>query len=135
MNNFSFSSANELKNFLKDEKLKKIFIICGENSYKNSGSDMLLDGIILNKQREFFFKKSLYPDLSELKKIITSIRNSSPDLIIAIGGGSVIDYAKIANVLTENNNLETEIPDGSYTIKKNLLNLLRYQLQQDQELK
>tara|TARA_Y100000389_G_scaffold50379_1_gene46100 strand:+ start:10674 stop:11786 length:1113 start_codon:yes stop_codon:yes gene_type:complete len=123
MNNFSFSSANELKNFLKDEKLKKIFIICGENSYKNSGADKLLDGIILNKQREFFFKKSPYPDLSELKKIITSIRNSSPDLIIAIGGGSVIDYAKIANVLTENNNLETEIPDGSYTIKKKFTKL------------
>ena len=105
MNNLLFSSINELKTLLQDQKLKKFLIICGEISYKKSGAEKLLNDLLINKQKQFFFKKMTYPDISELKYIIDTIKKNSPDLIIAIGGGSVLDYAKIANVLTDSDNL------------------------------
>ena len=65
-----------------------------------------------------FFKKFAYPDVGELKLIISTIKEFSPDLIVAIGGGSVLDYAKISNVLTNNSNLDEEIINSSYKIEK-----------------
>ena len=118
MNSFLFSSTDDLKILLKDKKLKKILIICGESSYKKSGAEKLLSNLLTNKQKIFFKKKLPYPDISELKDIFLFIKKNSPDLIIAVGGGSVLDYAKIANVLTDSNNLHQEIINSSYTVKK-----------------
>ena len=47
--------------------------------------------------------------MEELKNIIKDLKVFSPDLIIAIGGGSVIDYAKISNTLDNSSDLENEI--------------------------
>ena len=44
----------------------------------------------------------MIPELTELKKIIKLIKKKKPDLILAVGGGTVIDYAKSANWLEEN---------------------------------
>ena len=51
--------------------------------------------------------------------IIYLIRRFSPDLIIAIGGGSVLDYAKMANVIEITENLNKQIINYSYPLKKN----------------
>ena len=122
MNGFTFSSTQEFKTFLNNEKNKKILIICGKKSYKISGASKLIDDVIEKQNVQYFYKKFPYPDLVELKEIINKIKECSPDIIIAVGGGSVLDYAKIANVLTNSLNIEREIADSSYKIKKNFLN-------------
>lgn len=124
MNNISFSSKNELAVLLKDKAFKKVFIICGHKSYYESGAKKVLDDLITKKNVGYFFKKFSFPDISELEKIIIELKIFSPDLIIAIGGGSVLDYAKMANVLTNSENLKSEIFNNSYTVKKKLTKLV-----------
>ena len=124
MNDFSFSSQKELNTFFKTEKFKKVLVVCGEISYKASGADKILDKLLININTKYFFKKFAYPDIGELKLIISTIKEFSPDLIVAIGGGSVLDYAKIANVLTNNSNLDEEIINSSYKIEKKFTKLL-----------
>ena len=119
-----FSSDKELRTFFKIEKFNKIFVICGEKSFNQSGAKKLLEELINDNQTKYFYKKFTYPDLSELKEIIKSLREFSPDLIIAIGGGSVLDYAKIANSLTMNDDLENEIKNSNYKLTKNFSKLL-----------
>jgi alcohol dehydrogenase class IV len=124
VNNISFSSKNELAVLLKDKAFKKVFIICGHKSYYESGAKKVLDDLITKKNVGYFFKKFSYPDIRELEKIIIELKIFSPDLIIAIGGGSVLDYAKMANVLTNSENLKSEIFNNSYTVKKKLTKLV-----------
>ena len=124
MNKLSFSSTNELNVFLKEEKFKKILVICGEKSFKASGADKIFSNFLLKKNTEYYFKKFAYPDLKELEQIISLLKKFCPDLIIAVGGGSVLDYAKIANVLTNNQNLNQEISNSSYKIKKKFTKLV-----------
>ncbi len=122
MEDINFPSTNELKILLNEEKIKKIFIICGKNSYKSSGADALMKESI-KKNSQFYFKKSYYPEINELKEIIKLIKKYSPDLILAIGGGSVLDYAKIANVLFDSQDLIEEIYSSTYKIKKKFAKL------------
>lgn len=124
MNNFSFNSVDNFKIFLKDKKFNKILVICGKKSFKDSGAKKLMESLLKNRKVEFYFKKFFNPNHKELKKIITRIKILLPDLIVAIGGGSVIDYAKIANVLTESKNLENEIVNSTYNAKKKYTKLV-----------
>ena len=50
---------------------------------------------------KFFFKKSKLPQLNELI-YYKEIEKFNPDIILAIGGGAVIDYAKIASIIDIN---------------------------------
>ena len=124
MKNLSFSSVDEFKIFLKKEKTDKILIICGEKSFKDSGADKLFYNLFSNKKIEFYFKKFSTPNHVELQDIIKYIKIFSPNLIIAVGGGSVLDYAKIANTLTNSENLKDEIINSTYNIKKKFAKLV-----------
>ena len=121
---FDNKFLGNLKKFIKDKKFKKIFVITGKNSYFKSGANNIFDKLLLDKIILFYFKKSFYPEISELEKIILKINIFKPDLVIAIGGGCVIDYSKIASVMNLHPNLSNKVINSNYEIKKKNFKLL-----------
>ncbi len=86
-------------------KPKKILLITGKQSYISSGAkkscDPLFKNIIVTTFNDFFSN----PTLEEVKNAISVFKESNPDIVLAIGGGSAIDLAKSVNVLA---GVETE---------------------------
>ena len=112
------------KSFLKiinNNKYKKIFILSGYNSLIKSGADkILINDINKDKKVKFFFKKKSFPETKELLKIMKSFKKFSPNLILAIGGGAVLDYAKIINIVSSTKNIVNKIQNYNYnSTKKN----------------
>ena len=111
------NSLEDIKKFISDISFKKIFILCGNKSLVNSGAEKFLEAEFKNKEIKIFKKNSEIPILEELIEIIKQIRNFKPNLILAIGGGAVIDYAKIANVVDLRPDLSELIVNYSYPFK------------------
>jgi len=111
------NSTEDIKNFINDKSLKKIFVLCGKKSFITSGAEIFFKKLLDNKDVKLFYKISEFPVLEELIKIIKDIKNFKPDLILAVGGGSVIDYAKIANVVDIRDDLKNLIVNYSYPFK------------------
>ena len=124
MTNINFSVTSDLENLISQTKFERIFFLCGKKSYFLSGAYKTFKKILNKKETKFYFKSSPFPEIVELKKIIISLKKFSPDLIIAVGGGTVIDYAKIANFIDIEKNLEKKIINNSYTLKHKLAKLI-----------
>jgi len=111
------NSTEDIKNFINDKSFRKIFILCGKKSFVTSGAEILFKNIIKDKDIKLFYKNSELPILEELINIVKEIKNFKPDLILAVGGGAVIDYAKIANVVDIRPDLAELIVNYSYPFK------------------
>ena len=109
------SEIIKLKKILSNGRFEKILILSGEKSFFKSGAKKLCNQIIdKNKKKLFFyFKKNSFPEIRELIKIINFIKKVKPNLIFAVGGGSVLDYAKIANTMSFSPTIKNDILHGS----------------------
>tara|TARA_B100001029_G_scaffold177192_1_gene181415 strand:- start:913 stop:2016 length:1104 start_codon:yes stop_codon:yes gene_type:complete len=118
------SSLKDIEKFINDISFKKIFILTGKKSFTTSGAESFFKKIIFEKDTKFFYKNFDLPVLDELIEIIKAIKNYKPDLILAVGGGAVIDYAKIANVVDIRSDLADLITNYSYPFKQKYTKLV-----------
>jgi len=112
------NTKEDIKKFIDDKSFNKIFILCGKKSFITSGAVNLFKKLINDKEIKLFYKNSELPILEELIDIINEIKKFKPDLILGVGGGAVIDYAKMANVVDVRPDLENLIINYSYPFKK-----------------
>tara|TARA_Y100000389_G_C17453990_1_gene516791 strand:- start:104 stop:1201 length:1098 start_codon:yes stop_codon:yes gene_type:complete len=112
------SSSEDVIKFVNDKSFNKIFILCGKKSFITSGAENLFKRLVNDKEIKLYYKSSEVPILEELTDIINNIKKFKPDLILGVGGGAVIDYAKIANVIDAKPDLENLITNYSYPFKK-----------------
>jgi len=127
MNNNEYIGKNSLENIkflIKEKKIKKVLLFAGKTSFINSGANEQLKKILKSTNYKLVYKNLTLPDISELKKFITEINNFLPDLIIAVGGGAVLDLAKISNNLFNEKNLKEKIRKNNYRIFKNFCPLV-----------
>lgn len=93
---FGKDKENEIGKILSSYNFKKVLIVSGKGSARKSG---LLDKVIslINQERiEYKLLEGIKanPDKDNANKGVDLSKSFCPDIILAIGGGSVIDTAK-----------------------------------------
>ena len=107
-----FIGKNSLKNIKKiisDLDAKKILLVTGKGSYKKSGSEEKLIQYLGDAVIKRFFDFEPNPNIKDVLVGINIISSFKPDLVIAVGGGSVIDIAKLINIFAVHVAKEKEI--------------------------
>ncbi len=112
-------NIKSIKKFILKNKIHKIFIISGKNSFYKTGADKLFLDIFKENKIFLYLKKNFLPEYTELKNIIEIKEKFKPDLIVAIGGGCAMDLAKISSVFRLEKNLKNKIFNSDISTKKN----------------
>ena len=118
MNNqkiFLNQGLSKLNSILDKLKAYKIFIVCGNNSFLPISSSIKKQLKIYNTY--FFNTSKISTTIDDLYKGIKEFNNFKPDIIIAIGGGSVIDMAKLIKTLAKEKNILTTIIENKINLK------------------
>lgn len=102
---------------------KKILIIAGHKSYKKLKNLKKIQNIIKNNNCQFYFKKKLLPRFEELIQILKFKKLFDPEIILGIGGGSVLDLSKLASMIS-NRSISFSLKKFKNKKKMNLLYLL-----------
>jgi acetaldehyde dehydrogenase/alcohol dehydrogenase len=103
---FKFGSIKEAFKDLK--QYKKAFIITGETISRLHGDKVTKILEEYKIQYKVFSNVHPDPDLEDIQNGLNSINEFKPDLIIALGGGSAMDAAKIIWLLYEHPDLNFE---------------------------
>ena len=92
---------------------KNILIVCGKNSFIKCGAQNLIKQR-LHKNNIFYFNEfKKNPKIEDAKVGAKLARELNVTLILAIGGGSSIDTAKLIKIFMHNEGLEEAIAVGS----------------------
>jgi len=73
---------------------RSMFLVRGRNSFSLSGAEKRLERVLAGNVTQFY-DFSPNPKLEDVKRGIEEYNRSNANLIIAVGGGSVIDMAKL----------------------------------------
>lgn len=113
---------NELLGLINKKNIKSVFLVTGRKSYETTGAGKKLSNISQKCEVTRFFDFEVNPKIEDVITGVNLLRKVKSEIIIAIGGGSVIDVAKSINVLVNyNDNQYLDVVSGKLeTIKTKL---------------
>lgn len=116
---FGRGSLSRLGGILQSLGARKVFLVRNGASYELSGARQTLQPILAPYTVTEFYDFETNPKLDDAMRGIELFRSTGSDVVVAIGGGSVIDMAKLINALGAQPEKAEE-----YIIKKTPLHVL-----------
>lgn len=104
----------DLRDIVSKKPNTKVLLITGDSSYSATGAQEKLFGLLKGVETERFYGFEVNPKLEDAIQGVKIARSFAPDYILAVGGGSVIDIAKLVNVFAAQDTDDFEgLVDGS----------------------
>lgn len=110
-----------LKKYIENFSAKNILLLTGNNSFNLCGASKFIKSLNLNKQITRYKVKVQNIEFEEAKKIVNYLDHKKFDLLVSIGGGSVIDMGKTVNALRGYRGNKKQFLQNSVSINDNLL--------------
>ena len=92
-------SIRKFGEVLEVHKPKRVFLVTDKASYETCGAKRFLDDLLGSSHVTRWHDFELNPKYEDLERGIALFRESKSDMVVAVGGGSVIDMAKMVNAL------------------------------------
>lgn len=95
---FKCGAINNINEVINKNKFKKGILICSERFIKNGGAKVIIESS--NKIiEEIHFGIEANPTIENVEDTTKAIKKSNADFIVALGGGSILDCAKISSCM------------------------------------
>jgi len=104
-----YGSRNQIRKILRETSPKKIFLVTGKKSYYLSGSAELLPPILQDHPFMRFSDFENNPKIDDIDKGVLLYKEGEFDMVLGVGGGSVLDTAKAISFLATQKGQSEEI--------------------------
>ena len=91
-------SLSEVRELLDHRGAERVFLVTGHRSYRVSGAAVTLARLLEGKTVVHFSDFPPSPGSEDLDRDLAFFRGAAHDIILAVGGGSVLDMAKMIKV-------------------------------------
>lgn len=93
-------TINKVVDIVRDLGVHKVFLVVGSKSFAASGAEATLMPMLSAVEVTRFDELGALPTQEDVEKGIELYKVADPDLVIAVGGGHVMDIAKAVNFMT-----------------------------------
>ena len=97
---------SDLGDLIKTLSPECIFLVTGKNSYSITGAEKFIESSIRGYKYIRFSSFEENPKYEDVISGLSLFNLNNCDLVIAIGGGSVIDMAKLINIFSANHQID-----------------------------
>lgn len=91
---------------LRNLKCKSAFVVTSRSAARRGHLSLVLERLSSDCRVDVFSDIGIEPDWSTIEKAVAVMHQSQPDTVIALGGGSVLDAAKIMRLLYDHPSLK-----------------------------
>ncbi len=91
-----YRQLQDLKPLLKRTDPKSVMVFCGKQSYHTSVYRAPFESCLEGYPVRYFSDYRANPGVEDIERAQLALQQCQPDMVIAIGGGSVMDTAKLA---------------------------------------
>jgi len=110
------SSIRDVLTILSQLECERAFLVLDESAYEASGARAELDPFLDQLSISRFVQFELNPKIEDIERGVGQCRDFKPDVVIAIGGGTAIDLAKLIGALSVHSASPREIVTGQCLI-------------------
>ncbi len=105
---FGIGAIEKLREVLRTYRVRgveRVAIVTGSKSYRLSGAWSKVEEVMKNEKIEFISFDGIMPNptVDQIDSAVQHLKSFTPQLVIGIGGGSVLDASKVVAVLLKNN--------------------------------
>lgn len=106
-----------ISKILKENRVKKILLVSGKESFSLCGAEKKIRNLKKNYEFLTINDFEVNPKIQDIKKALDFIEDNQIDLILSIGGGSVLDMSKLIKACYGRKDKLEEIVKGKERIK------------------
>lgn len=94
---YSTDTSERLREMISLYKGKRVLVVTGKSSFHTSGAESMIQALFKNRDIIVSYYNDFNPNpcRDDLEKGLEEVKSFDPDLFIAVGGGSVMDMAKL----------------------------------------
>ena len=111
-----FGSLTQLSIIRAEFNAKTIMLVTGKASYSASGAKNIIDYALQNDNVVQFSDFDVNPKIEDAERGVTIAINADVDLIIGVGGGSVMDMAKLIKAFYHSPEKSKELAKGEVSM-------------------
>lgn len=105
-------SSSKINQVINNYDVAKILLVTGKNSFQISGIKQILDSCLKNYQVTHFNDFDVNPSIKDVKKGVDLAIENKIELIISVGGGSVLDMGKLIKALFMTPDITIDVARG-----------------------
>lgn len=112
-------SLVNLNKILQARKLERVLLVTGKESYSACGAQKVIDRLLGGFEVERFSDFSVNPKIGDAIKGAKRANRQSSQVIVAVGGGSVLDMAKLIKGIMPSTEFAEEVATGKLAMSEN----------------